>query len=486
MTSTSNPKTITPSNSSRWASFLSMVALPCLISVAAIDPGNLEVDLQAGSALGYRLIWALLLSSVIGFLMQALAAHLTILTKTHLAQALSSAYSNHPIVHNSIFIILELSVIAFDIAEVVGTAFALKLLFGFPLWLGMIFSALDTLLVLFLQRNGTSVVELLIEGMLFILALCLFFEFYLAKPSLPGMLSGAIFPTLGEDTLKGVLLAISMLGSVIMAHNLFLHSWLMVSREESHMVGDKRTSCKHATFESAGIFIATFLVNACVLALTAALPQDSRPEDIGLQDAGALLQNVLGNRYASTAWAVALLTSGHAATVTGTLASQAICEGFLHRDRDTAGMMIMLTRGFAIVPAVIGALVAGEKGSDTLIVFSQIVLSLALPFAVLPLLKVFHAVFQGEKHGSEWLITAGHICFVILFVANLFVVWEINRELVRQFGMTAAFGVSAVGLLSFILLVVILVIKPDVSEIRMRAFTNNSDEEQPLIETGSF
>lgn len=404
--------------------------------MAAIDPGNLEVDLQAGVRLRYNLMWALLLSSLLGWVLQTLAAHLTVLTGAHLAELCARAYRHDALLSRAVFLFTELSIVAFDVAEVVGTAFALQLLFHWPLWLGMVMSALDTMLVLYLQRRGLSKVEIVIEGMLLILALSLFYEFSLARPDTGAMLQGALVPSLGDAPREGALLAIGILGSVIMSHNLFLHSWLLKERQLAPettiaATADTDASCRYATVESGAIFVATFAINACVVAVAAALPREALAAvgDLGLKDAAALLRNVLDSRLASVAWGLALLASGHAATVTGTLASQAVCDGFLGvREGSSSAGMVLMTRTVAIVPALAAALAAGEKGSDRLIVLSQVVLSLALPFAVIPLFKILDLVRHLQPAHSRWLMHAGYVAFGLLVMANGFAVCEIGRQ----------------------------------------------------------
>lgn len=426
-----------------WKRVFALIGLPCLISVAAIDPGNLEVDLQAGHLLGYRLIWALLLSSIIGFVLQALAARLTLRTGNHLAELCAKAYAHDRVLSLTIFAFAELSIVAFDLAEVVGTAIALQLLFGWPLWLGMILSALDTMLVLYLQRRGLTTVEILIEGMLFILAACLIYEFVLSRPSAAGMFYGTFVPTLGDRPQEAAILAIGILGSVIMAHNLFLHSWLIKHRSLNDgpllippTLASINDECRYATIETAAIFFATFLINSIALSVTAALPDKvlASIDEIGLRDAGALFRNFLPGEFASTAWGVALLASGHAATVTGTLASQVVCEGFLDiREGSSPAGIVLATRAVAIIPALAGALIAGQEGADRLVVLSQVVLSLALPFVVIPLFKVL-AVTEGEKGGGQWLVRAGYVSFAVLIVSNGFAVAGIGAQVREEAG----------------------------------------------------
>lgn len=391
-----------------WQRFMSIIGLPCLISVAAIDPGNLEVDLQSGLSSQYSLIWTLLLASVIGFLLQTLAAHLTLLTKLPLSNLFAEAYSHQPLLKTTLFIFAQLGVIAFDLAEVIGTAFALQLLFNIPLTPAILLSAFDTLFVLLLQTRGFSRLQLIIELLLLCLTLALLYEFFLTHPSFSAILKGTFVPTLGHETSKNAILALSVVGSVVMPHNLYLHSFLIYNRPVTHV----ETSKNYATIESAFIFLATFFVNAAVVSISAALPPQSNA-DVGLKDAAILLDNVLGGHLAGLAWAIALLASGHAATVTGCLASQAVLEGFMGVQDAWVGW-IMTMRCIAIVPAVLAGIWVGEKGGDALVVGSQVVLSVVLPFVVVPMLKVWPKVGGGEvwrKFGwvSFWIVLVGNL-----------------------------------------------------------------------------
>lgn len=471
------------------ASFFRVFGLPCIIGVAAIDPGNLEVDLQAGAALGYSLIWSLLLASILGCILQSLAAHLSIYTGLHLAEVCGLIYKRQAFVSRTVFLINLFSVIAFDIAEVIGTAFATRMLFGIPLWLGMIISVCDTMLVLYLQKKGLSSIEMIVEGLLLILAGCLVYEFIISKPDFGLIAKGTFIPTFGNDQSRGILLAISIMGSVIMSHNLFLHSWLekerrKTNRQSSSALENSTTTtitdisdelpdeeadhqhmterqlqqsqtrpsplvltqdtdssqtfrdCRYALIESSAIFFSTFLINMCVLVVAATLPRDAvaQIDNFGLKDAGALLQHVIGQRFVSVAWGVALLASGHAATVTGVLASQAICEGFLNiHDTTSSSGVVLGSRLIAILPALVVALIAGEDGSDTLAVVSQAVLSFSLPFAAIPLFKVLYAIGRIRPLFSRPLLFAGFAVFAFAMIANAFAVQEFV-VIVYQYG----------------------------------------------------
>lgn len=392
-----------------------------------------------------------------GFVLQTLSAHLAIVTGSHLAELCFAEYPG-PV---SFFLFLSgmLSVIAFDVAEVIGTAFALQMLFGFPLPLGMVISALDTALILFLQRRGLKGVELVVESLLGVLAGCMLLNFALSHPNVQLMVQGTFAPDLTYKPRESLLLSVGILGSVVMGHNLFLHSGIIKMRREEqgdvfvndadlisaglsphsglgrHFVTEHswRSSCDYATLEAAAVLVGSFIINGAVLSVAAAQFYPHRAEaafrDIGLQDASVLLEQVLGTRAASTAWAIALLASGHAATVTGTLASQLIFEGFWSIP-PASSYMSLLSRGIAIVPALVAGLTAGARGADRLIILCQIVVSFELPFAVVPLLKFSdHPVVAATMPGP-FFRRAGWVSFVFALMAN---VWTVAESL-RGFG----------------------------------------------------
>ncbi|CAN8070583.1 unnamed protein product [Agarophyton chilense] len=483
---------------SSLSAFVSSFGIPCLIAVAAIDPGNLELDLQAGHALRYSLIWVILFSSVLGWILQSLVAHLTICSRKPLAALLAHVYEHDRLLSISLFVVAEVSVIAFDIAEVVGTAIALQLLFQWPLWVGIILSGLDTMLVLFLQRSGLNRVEAVIEFSLLLLAFCLFYEFVLTRPDIFSIVKGSVVPDLGPDPKQGAILGVGVLGSVVMAHNLFLHSWLVNDRNKQSELLDEypsripsgtrylRQTCRYATLEAGAIFIATYLINTCVVAITASLPEKSLRSisQLGLQDAGAFLESIVGSKFASTAWAVALLCSGHAATVTGALASQAVCEGFLNFQGRRTSIVILASRALAILPAMAAALVAGESSANKLVVLSQVILSLALPFAVIPMFKLLIHVdrISHNRVIDKRMLTAGFVSFAFMIAANLYIFYDMVNELNNLFGCLVAFSVCLVGLFSLFLMAKLIITPVSLTQVSMETdWIRETSETRPLL-----
>lgn len=386
--------------------------------------------------MGYNLLFALLFTSILGFVLQTLVAHLTLITGFHLAELCCAEYPAP--ISFVLFLYSLLSVVAFDVAPVIGTAFALQTLFHCPLPLGMLLSALDTLIILFLQRNGRKSVEVVVEGLLGLFGVCILVNFALSRPALGAMISGTFAPDLTYKPSQTAILAVGILGSVVMSHNLFLHSGLIKLRHTNDNFAtawpsgiarsnNLQAACSFATWESAAVLFGSFIVNGAVLSVAASqfFPKHglSAFQDIGLQDASVLLHQVLGTQIASYAWAIALLCSGHAATVTGTLASQFLCEGFLGMD-PASSLVSLVTRGIAIVPAVAAALIAGSSGADKLVVACQIVIAFALPLTTIPLLKFVNHPFVTKRVQDSFLRTAGVFTFAVAVAGNVWIVWD--------------------------------------------------------------
>lgn len=410
-----------------------------------IDPGNLEVDMQAGAAVGYNLLFALLFTSILGFVLQALSAHVTLVTGFHLAELCRAEYPL-PVVL-MLFTFSFLSVLAFDVAPVIGTAFALQILCNLPLSIGMVLSALDTIVILFLQRKGRKSVEIIVEGMLALFGVCVLINFALSRPELGAIIKGTFIPDPFYKPSQTVVLAVGILGSVVMSHNLFLHSGVVKLRHESESSsnssillptpaepgseiryrGSLEAACSFAVWESAAVLLGSFVINGAVLSIAAAqfFPKNDLPafQNIGLQNASVLLHQVMGTEIASYAWAVALLCSGHAATVTGTLASQFLCQGFLVMD-PSSSIVSLVTRCIAIVPAVTAAIFTGSTGADNLVVACQIVISFALPMSTIPLLKFANHPFVAKRVNNLCLRVAGVFTFAVAIAGNIWIVWD--------------------------------------------------------------
>ncbi|MCG3181698.1 MAG: Divalent metal cation transporter MntH [Phycisphaerae bacterium] len=351
-----------------------------LVSVGYMDPGNWATDLEGGARFGYALIWVLLMSNLMAVLLQTLSARLGVVTGRDLAQACRDNYNRA--VSFVLWIFCEVAIAACDLAELLGTTIGLHLLFGIPLEAGVFITAFDTLLLLALQRLGIRKVEAFILGLVSIIGLCFLYEVFLAKPDM-GQLAGGFIPSITD--LHALYIAIGILGATVMPHNLYLHSALVQTREYGVDHGGKRAACRFNFFDSVVALNAAFFVNAAILVVAAAVFWRNGIMVTEIQQAHQMLAPLLGSRGASIAFGVALLAAGQASTLTGTMAGQVVMEGFLHI-RLRPWIRRLTTRAVAIVPAAIVIWVRGSEGTTDLLIFSQVVLSFQLPFAIVPLL----------------------------------------------------------------------------------------------------
>jgi manganese transport protein len=348
------------------------------VSVGYIDPGNWATDLEGGARFGFQLLWVLVGSGLIAILLQTSSARLGMATGLDLAEACRSYYPEN--VRLPLWLLAEIGIVACDLAEVIGSAVALQLLFGLPLVVGALLTAADALVILALQRHGPRSIELLVTALVGIIGVSLGIQVWLAAPAWPAVASGLV-PRLPKDSLY---LAMGILGATIMPHNLYLHSAL-VAREAT--ASGRRTVGSRQIWLSTVFALAVALVlNAAILVVAAAVFFTRSLAVTDLRDAHHLLAPLVGSGSAAALFAVALLCSGQSSTVTGTLAGQIVMEGFV-RLRLPPVQRRALTRGLAIIPAVVVLSVAGEAGAMPLLVASQVLLSLQLPFAMIPLVR---------------------------------------------------------------------------------------------------
>ncbi|XP_010926920.1 metal transporter Nramp3 isoform X2 [Elaeis guineensis] len=372
-----------------WKNLFAYIGPGFLVSIAYIDPGNFETDLQAGAQYKYELLWIILVASCAALIIQSLAAKLGVVTGKHLAEHCRAEYPKVP--NFILWILAELAVVACDIPEVIGTAFALNMLFRIPVWCGVLITGLSTLMLLLLQQYGVRKLEFLIAFLVFTMASCFFVELGYAKPNSSEVLKGLFVPQLKGNGATG--LAISLLGAMVMPHNLFLHSALVLSRKIPRSIHGIKEAYRFYTIESALALFVAFLINVSVISVSGAVcssdnlsPEDQRNcEDLDLNKASFLLRNVLG-KWSSKLFAFALLASGQSSTITGTYAGQYVMQGFLDL-RITPWIRNMLTRSLAIVPSLIVALIGGSSAAGKLIIIASMILSFELPFALVPLLK---------------------------------------------------------------------------------------------------
>jgi manganese transport protein len=366
-----------------WRRLLAFVGPAYLISVGYMDPGNWATDIAAGSQLGYALLWVLVMSNVMAILLQSLSARLGIVTGMDLAQACRAMFDRR--ISGAMWILAEIAIAATDLAEVLGTAIGLQLLFGLPLILGVLVTTLDTLLMLVLQSRGVRMMEAFIVVLVTTIGLCLGAEILLSKPAWQGI-AGGLVPTLPGD--NALFLAIGILGATVMPHNLYLHSALVQSRRISHTPSGIWAGVKFNIIDSVIALNGAMLVNAALLIMAAASFFSTGHQGVAdIREAHHLLEPILGSTFAPIAFAVALIASGQSSAITGTLAGQIVMEGFVQL-RLRPVVRRMLTRAVAIIPAVVTILWLGEGATGNLLVLSQVVLSLQLSFAVIPLIHV--------------------------------------------------------------------------------------------------
>jgi manganese transport protein len=382
-----------------------------LVSIAYIDPGNFAVDLQAGAELKYMLVWVLLVATVLSLVLQSLSSRLGIVTGRNLAQMCRDALPTRAAY--CLWVVAEITVIASDIPEVIGTAIALKLLFGLELWIGVLVTSVSVLVFLGLSYWGVRKIELFIAMLLGVVWVCFLVEFGLSAPS-PGSLFAGFLPNMSRN---GLYPAVALVGSVVMPHNLFLHSALVQSRRIRRTAYHLNDACLYNNVESAIALAISFTINVTIIsvAATSLTPESA---EVGLIKIPHLLRNTLGPA-AGTLFAVALLASGQSSTMTGTYAGQFVMEGFL-RIFIPKWARAILTRSTAIVPSLLAALLAGEKGSQSLIVLSQVVLSMMLPFALIPLLRfTSHEPLMGEFATKRFVRLFASLLGAVLLVANV-------------------------------------------------------------------
>ncbi|GBC79161.1 Divalent metal cation transporter MntH [bacterium HR09] len=381
-----------PPQLSFWKRLLAFSGPAYLVSVGYMDPGNWATDIAAGSRFGYALLWVLVMSNLMALLLQSLSARLGIVTRMDLAQACRALYGKKA--GFALWVLAEIAIVACDLAEVLGSAIGLQLLFGLPLIAGILITAFDTFLLLLLHGRGVRLLEAFIVVLVTTIGVCLALEVFLAKPGVAEVAAGLVPSLPGEGALY---LAMGMLGATVMPHNIYLHSALVQSRRVAPTPAGIRSGIRFNTIDSFVALNGALFVNASLLVMAAAAFHKAgfhRVEDI--LEAHRLLEPILGEAIAPVAFAVALLLSGQSSTITGTLAGQIVMEGFLQL-RLRPIVRRMLTRAVAIVPAVAVIATMGEKATGELLVLSQVILSLQLPFAVIPLV---HLVSDGRWLGQ--------------------------------------------------------------------------------------
>src|SRR5256714_4844564 len=399
-----------------------------LVAVGYMDPGNWATDIGGGSKFGYTLLSVIVLSNLMAMFLQALSAKLGIATGRDLAQACRDHYSRRTTF--ALWVLCEIAIAACDLAEVLGSAVALKLLFGLPLLAGVLITALDVLIVLALQGRGFRLIEAFVVTLIATIAACFAYEMFFAQPLWREAVYGLIPRAEILRNREMLYLAISILGATVMPHNLYLHSSIVQTRAFGASVRDRREALRYAVFDSTLALGFALFINAAILVLGAAAFHTRGLHNVAeISDAYKLLSPVLGVSFASTLFAFSLLASGQNSTLTGTLAGQIVMEGFLNiRLKPWARRLI--TRTLAITPAVIVIGIAGEGKVTSLIILSQVVLSFQLPFAVIPLIQFTSSrAKMGEFANSRGTIVLAWIVAATILFFNGELVWLTFRAM---------------------------------------------------------
>jgi len=374
-----------------------------MVSVGYMDPGNWATDIAGGAKFGYALIWVLLMSNLMAVLLQTLSARLGLVTGRDLAQACRDSYN--PVVRWVLFVLCEIAIAACDLAEVLGTAIGLNLLTGIPLIWAVVITGFDVFLLLAIQRLGIRKMEAFILMLVLTIGACFIIEIFLSKPSIAGIAGGFVPTTEIFRNHMMLFVAIGILGATVMPHNLYLHSALVQSRHVPRTLQGLKQACKYNFVDSAIALNCAFFVNAAILIVSAATFWTRGIEVGEIQQAHQMLDHLLGTKLAPIAFAVALICAGQSSTITGTLAGQITMEGFL-RFRIRPWLRRLITRSIAIVPAVVVISIMGDAGTYKLLILSQVILSLQLPFAVVPLIKFTSSRAKMGSFASPTLVTA--------------------------------------------------------------------------------
>jgi manganese transport protein len=411
-----------------WRKMMAFAGPGYLVAVGYMDPGNWATDLAGGSRFGYALLSVILLSNLMAILLQGLASKLGIVTGRDLAQACRDHYSKP--VSFMLWVLCEIAIAACDLAEIIGTAIALNLLFGIALPWGIAITAFDVLIVLYLQNKGFRILEALVIALLVTIGACFLFELFISRPDMAAVAAGFIPRTEILKNPEMLYIAIGILGATVMPHNLYLHSSIVQTRRYELTVPGKREAVKFAFIDSTVALSLALFINAAILIVAAAtFHRTGNTQVAEIQDAYKLLTPLLGVTGASTMFALALLASGQNSTLTGTLAGQIVMEGFLQL-RIRPWLRRLITRAIAIVPAAVVAIMYGESGTARLLVFSQVILSLQLSFAVFPLVRfTSDRVKMGEFANPFWLKTLAYVVAFVIASLNGWLLVQTARQM---------------------------------------------------------
>lgn len=408
-----------PEGKNKWRKFFAFVGPAYLVSVGYMDPGNWATDIAGGSMYGYKLIWVLLMSNLMALLLQSLSARLGVVRGLDLAQASRKIYPSW--VNIPLYALAELAIAACDLAEIIGMAIGLQLLFGLPLILGISITVLDTLLLLFLMNRGIRILERFIISLIFIIGVSFLTELIIAQPVISEVMSGFIPTNLDGSALY---IAIGIIGATVMPHNLYLHSSLVQTRSIGKSERGIKDALKYNFIDSTIALNLAFFVNAAILILAAtAFYKNGLFQVAEIQDAHRLLNNIFGS-LAPTLFAIALISAGQSSTITGTLAGQIVMEGYLNL-RIRPWLRRLITRLIAVAPALFTIFYFGEEKLGSLLILSQVVLSLQLGFAIIPLIHFTSDAKEMKAFVIKpWVKTLAWITAIIIIGLNIKLVYE--------------------------------------------------------------
>lgn len=412
-----------PKKSGFWRKYLAFAGPGLMIAVGYMDPGNWATDIAGGAQFGYTLLSVVLISNIFAMILQHLSVKLGVVAERDLAQACRDHFK--PTTNFILWVFCEIAIAACDLAEVIGSAIALNLLFGIPLTWGIVITTIDVLLILLLQAKGFRWIESIVAGLIFIILACFGYEIIISKPEINAILGGLV-PQKEIITNPAMLyIGIGILGATVMPHNLYLHSSIVQTRDYTRDREGKKEAIKFATLDSTFSLLIAFFINAAILILAAATFHTTGNKNVAdIHDAYKMLTPILGASMASVAFAIALLASGQNSTLTGTLAGQIVMEGFLDI-RLKPWLRRLITRLIAVIPALIVTIIYGEEGTTDLLVLSQVILSMQLSFAVVPLVMFTNdKAKMGEFANKPFLKICVWVISIIIIFLNVYLLLQ--------------------------------------------------------------
>ncbi|MBV9938324.1 MAG: Nramp family divalent metal transporter [Acidobacteriaceae bacterium] len=478
-------ESVSTSHDTKWKRLLAFAGPAYLVSVGYMDPGNWATDIEGGAKFGYSLLWVLVLSNLMALLLQTLSSRLGIVTRLDLAQACRDEYGRA--VSYSLWVLGEIAIIACDLAEVLGAAIGLNLLFHLPLLIGVLLTAADTLLILWFTRLGIRFIEAFVLALIAVIAACFAFEIFFAHPQAGEVLSGLI-PHINHQSLY---IAVAIFGATVMPHNLYLHSALVQTRRIGSTDADKRQACRFNLLDSTLALNGALFVNAAILIMSAAVFFKRGIAVTEIQQAHQLLSPLLGTTAASLMFGLALLCSGQSSTLTGTMAGQIVMEGFL-RFRIQPWLRRFITRFLAVTPAALTIYFAGENATSGLIILSQVILSLQLPFAIIPLVHLTSDRRRmGEFANGFWLNVASWGCAVFVLALNCQLLWNTASDWIGQSGSyrPLVMGASLTVVLAFAMFLVTITAWPWFHRVGIagrRVAVTVQDQSAPVFPSRSY